>query len=93
MKPIDKAIVGMVTELPGRNESEPTCGLEKNLDPKAEPSAYGRRQHDMSRADRSDIPLPQGGRDGAVTRACSAIGETFLVPERNTLERVRPITG
>ena len=28
-----------------------------------------------------------------MTRTCSATGETFLVPERNTLEQVRPITG
>lgn len=30
MKPIDKAIFGMVSESPGRNASEPTGGLEKN---------------------------------------------------------------
>jgi hypothetical protein len=30
MKPIDQAILGMVSESPGRNESEPTGGLEKN---------------------------------------------------------------
>jgi hypothetical protein len=29
MKPTDKAILGMVSELPGRNESEPTGGLDK----------------------------------------------------------------
>ncbi len=29
MKPTDKAILGMVSESPGRNESEPTGGLEK----------------------------------------------------------------
>ena len=31
MKPTDKAILGMVSELPGRNESKPTGGLEKKL--------------------------------------------------------------
>jgi hypothetical protein len=31
MKPIDKAILGMVSESPGRNESEPTGGLDKNV--------------------------------------------------------------
>jgi hypothetical protein len=36
MKPTDKAILGMVSELPGRNESKPTGGLEKNKDPGAE---------------------------------------------------------
>jgi hypothetical protein len=29
MKPTDKAILGMVSELPVRNESKPTGGLEK----------------------------------------------------------------
>ena len=29
MMPTDKAILGMVSELPGRNESKPTSGLEK----------------------------------------------------------------
>ena len=29
VKPTDKAILGMVSELPGRNESEPTDGLDK----------------------------------------------------------------
>jgi len=29
MKPTDKAILGMVSESPGRNASEPTSGLEK----------------------------------------------------------------
>jgi hypothetical protein len=35
----------------------------------------------------------RGGRGSTVTRTCYATGETFLVPERNTLEQVRPITG
>ena len=30
MKPTDQAILGMVSESPGRNASEPTSGLEKN---------------------------------------------------------------
>jgi len=30
MKPTDKAVLGMVSESPGRNESEPTGGLDKN---------------------------------------------------------------
>jgi hypothetical protein len=29
MKPTDKAIQGMVSESPGRNESEPRSGLDK----------------------------------------------------------------
>jgi hypothetical protein len=31
MKPTDKAILGMVSKSPGRNESEPKGGLEKKL--------------------------------------------------------------
>ena len=35
MKPTDKGISGMVSELPGRNESKLTGGLEKKLDSEA----------------------------------------------------------
>ena len=31
MKPTDKAILGMVSESPGRNVSEPSGGLDKKL--------------------------------------------------------------
>ena len=31
MKPTDKAILGMVSKSPGRNESEPRSGLETKL--------------------------------------------------------------
>jgi hypothetical protein len=36
LKPIDKAILGMVSESPGRNESERIYGLETLLAPEAE---------------------------------------------------------
>src|SRR5262249_49808071 len=49
MKPTDEAIFGMASESPGRNVSEPSGGLEKNMTPEAEPSASGRRQHDGPR--------------------------------------------
>jgi hypothetical protein len=45
MKPTDKTILGMVSESPGRNESEPRGSLERH-NPKAEPFTLGRRQHD-----------------------------------------------
>ncbi len=51
IKPIDKAIFGMVSESPGRNVSEPTGGLVKNLPPEAEPTASGRRQHGVTQSD------------------------------------------
>jgi hypothetical protein len=41
MKPIDKAILGMVSESPGRNASEPRSGLEKKCEPEAEPTPSG----------------------------------------------------
>jgi len=44
MKPTDKAIHGMVSESSGRNASEPRSGLVK-INPKAETSMVGRRQH------------------------------------------------
>jgi hypothetical protein len=54
MKPTDKAILGMVSESPGRNVSEPRGGLDK-IDPKAEPSMVGRRLHGMTQADRCGV--------------------------------------
>jgi hypothetical protein len=33
MEPTDQAIVGMVSESPGLNESEPSGGLDKKLTP------------------------------------------------------------
>lgn len=83
MKPTDKAILGMVSESPGRNESEPTGGLDKKRTSEAEPSSYGRRQHGMTWADRDVMTLRRGGRGSTVTRACRATGETVLVPSRN----------
>ena len=61
MKPTDQAILGMVSESPGRNASEPSGGLDRNKNPEAEPSPYGRRQHDRPRADRGGLPLRRGG--------------------------------
>ncbi len=40
MKPTDKAILGMVSESPGRNESEPIGGLDK-ISPEGR-ALYGR---------------------------------------------------
>jgi len=93
MKPTDKAIFGMVSESPGRNESEPIGGLDKKQTSEAEPSLYGRRQHGMTWADRDVMTLRRGGRGSTVTRACRATGETVLVPSRNRWSRVGRITG
>ena len=61
MKPTDKAILGMVSESPGRNVSEPRSGLDKIYTPKAEPSVVGRRQHGMAQTDRGGVSLRRGG--------------------------------
>ncbi len=45
MKLIDKAILGMVSESPGRNESEPIGGPDKKLFRR--PSALGRGEGSM----------------------------------------------
>jgi len=37
MKPTDKAVLGMVSESPGRNESEPTGGLDRNYPERPSP--------------------------------------------------------
>ena len=50
MKPTDKAVHGTVSESPGRNESEPTGGLDTCI-PKAEPARVGRRLHGMAQTD------------------------------------------
>ena len=91
-KPIDKAILGMVSESPGRNASEPTGGLDTN-NPKAEPFRSGRRQHGISQTDRRGMPLRRGGRDSTVARTCRATGETVLVPSSNRWSSVGRITG
>ncbi len=56
MKPTEKAALGAVSESAGRNESEPTGGLDTN-NPKAEFFRSGRRQHDISQTDRRGMPL------------------------------------
>ncbi len=45
MKPIDKAIFGMVSESSGRNESATHRWPRKPKTPGAEPAPKGRRQH------------------------------------------------
>ena len=92
MKPTDKAVLGMVSESLGRNESEPTGGLDK-ITPKAEPTLVGRRLHDVSQTERCETALRRGGRGSTVTRTCRATGETVLVPARNRWSKVDRITG
>ena len=92
MKPTDKAILGMVSESPGRNASEPRSGLDK-ISPKAEPPMVGRRRHGMAQTDRCGMSLRRGSRDSTVARTCRATGETVLAPSRNRGSKVARITG
>jgi len=93
MKPTDKAIFGMVSELPGRNKSEPTGGLVRILTSEAELAPWKRRHHGRSHPDRSDSSFRRGGRGGTATRTYQATGEAVLVPSRNRWSRVGRITG
>ncbi len=93
VKPIDKAIHGIVSESPGRNASEPTGGPVKLRTPEAEPSRVGRRQHGKTKPDRCVVSLRRGSRGSTVTRTCRATGEAVLVPPRNRRSKVGRITG
>jgi hypothetical protein len=86
MKPTDKAALGVVSESPGRNESEPSGGLD-TFRPKAEPVRSGRRQHGIAQTDRFGMSLRRGGRDSTVARTCRATGETVFVPPGNRWSR------
>ncbi len=92
LKPIDKAILGIVSESPGRNASEPTGGPVTTI-PEAEPSSVGRRQHGTTKSDRCVVRLRRGSRGSTVTRTCRATGEAVLVPPRNRRSKVGRITG
>jgi len=93
VKPIDKAILGIVSESPGRNASEPIGGPVKNKTPEVEPTTVGRRQHGMTKSDRCVVSLRRGSRGSTVTRTCRATGEAVLVPPRNRRSKVGHITG
>ena len=93
VKPIDKAILGIVSESPGRNASEPIGGPVNKRTPEAEPSRVGRRQHDKTKSDRCVVSLRRGSRGSTVTRTCRATGEAVLVPPRNRRSKVGRITG
>ena len=70
MKPTDKAILGMVSKSPGRNESEPIGGLE-NLKPRrSSPHRKGEGSMAWRKTDCGARSLRRGVRDSTVTRAC-----------------------
>jgi hypothetical protein len=91
-KPTDKAILGMVSPSPGRNERELGSGLDQ-IESEGRAPMVGRRQQAMAQTDRGDRSLRRGGRDSTVPRTGRATGEAVLVPLRNEWGRVGPMTG
>src|SRR5262249_13793347 len=79
-------------ESPGRNDSKRNVA-SKQLDPRAEPAAAGRRQHGMPKSDRCGVPPRRGVSDSTVTRTRRVAGEASLVPVRNHRSKVDRITG
>ncbi len=63
MKPIDKAIFRMVSESPGRNESEPRGGLDKNGVRRLSPLVAG--EGNMTCRNLTDAASHSGGVVGA----------------------------
>jgi len=83
MKPTDKAILGVASESPGRNGSEPSGGLDKKR--LRRPSPLIRGEGSMTDRGLTEAACHSGGvvRGSTVTRTCRATGETVLVPSRN----------
>ena len=82
MKLIDKAVLGAVSESPGRNASEPVGGLVTNF-PEVELSRLGRRQHGTRHPDQRGVSLRRGNKGSTVTTTCQVTGEAVLVLSRN----------
>jgi hypothetical protein len=61
MKPTDQAILGMVSESPGRNGSEPSGGLDKKRLRRPSPLGWGEGSMDRPWADRDGLALRRGG--------------------------------
>jgi hypothetical protein len=93
MEPTDKAILGMASESPGRNESELNGGLDKKRIRRPRP--FLRDEGSMRCCSLTDAAAHSGGvvRGSTVTRACRATGETVLVPLGNRWSKVGRITG
>ena len=92
LKPIDKVSLGEITS----HRAVTTVNANvasKQLDPRAEPAAAGRRQHGMPKSDRCGIPPRRGASDSTVTRTRRVAGEASLVPVRNHRSKVDRITG
>ena len=82
MKPTNNAILGMVSESPGRNAREPSGGLDRIWFRR--PSPLGLGEGSMTGRALTEAVCHSGGvvRGSTVTRAWRATGETVLVPSR-----------
>ena len=93
LKPIDKVTRGVMSESPGRNESERTGGLESskswklNLQPRGESKMSKRKLADTF------VSFQRGNSDSMVARTYRATGEALLVPGRNSWRKVSSITS
>src|ERR1700756_3946653 len=65
----------------------------KQLDPRAEPTAAGRRQHGMPKSDRCGVSPRRGVRDSTEKKTRRVASEASLVPVRNHRRKVDRITG
>ena len=92
-KPIDQAMLGMVSESPGRNASEREMAPK---DPRPRrPSDRSLREGNTGRRSLADAAERSGGvgSDSTVTRTRRATGEALLAPRRNRRSQVGRITG
>jgi hypothetical protein len=92
LKPIDKAIHGIVSESPGRNESERTGGPESENPRRSSPQPWGEGSMVSRKLIDAANSLRRGGSDSTVARAYRATGEALLVPGRNLRSKVGSIT-
>jgi len=87
LKPIDKVILGVISELPGRNVSERTGGLENWNFRKSSLHSEGKDSISKRKLAVTFVLFRRGGSDSMVTRIYQATGEALLVPRRNSWSR------
>ena len=92
LKPIDRATLWVMSELPGRNVSKRTGGLviEKHWKPSLQFGGEG----SIDRLDwHSSVLFQRGDSDSMATRTYQATGEALLIPARNCWKVASPITS
>jgi hypothetical protein len=92
LKPVDKAIFGMVSEPPSRNASEHIGSLEILISGGRAPAPLVKAVW-VVKDGRYGYPLRRGCSDSRVARVCFATGEALPAPGRNPRRMEGPITG